>query len=279
LGALSEATWRSGDGERAEGYRRRGLMLAQASEDRESFAQAQLALAEYMSDSGQPQDALARLESTQALFEELGKRHHVAHCLLLRGDIVRGRAEHKEAAQLYRKAHRFYEMFRDRHGLTACKRSLAVLALSIGRLPDTQSLLRDALEGYRAMGSKRGEAICWICVGQLEAALGKHEKAMKTLSDAARSLRELGDVRAELAAQAIWLAAAERAGMHAEVEQLIPKLISRIDSYAITSDAVAGALGELSTSVGERRPELTVKLRLCAEQAWTRLGRSVRVEA
>ncbi|CAN0533875.1 unnamed protein product, partial [Laminaria digitata] len=195
LRALAEIAWRRGELDRSELLRRRATLTVERFGDNEERALMTLYQADFMSRSGNPGEAEIRANEAIDAFEELGKRHYVAHSLLLLGRISQGRGANKDAAQSLRKAHRFYEMFRDKRGLTECKYHLAALAFAIRRFPDTQSLVRDALEGYRAMGARRGEARCWMLVGRLERELGKLDKSERTFAEAARTFSDLGDLR------------------------------------------------------------------------------------
>jgi tetratricopeptide (TPR) repeat protein len=278
LRVTADVCWRMGEGDRAEVYRRRAALLADSFGDREAQAQAMFHAASHLRDIGAVREAELRAGEAMAVFEGLGKRHHVAHCLLLLGELAWLKADYKEAAQLLRKAHRFYELFRDRRGLTECKQHLASLALSIKRYPNTQTLARDAAEGFRAMGDRRGEAMTGILVGRLELALAKYERAARSFMDAASALEHLRDLRGALAARLWSMAALEGAGEQELVDSAIDGLLRQLDSAESVDEATGSALAQLAESFNARRPDLALEADERAERIWQRLGRPLHAE-
>ncbi|MEC9442025.1 MAG: protein kinase [Myxococcota bacterium] len=274
LRALAEIAWRRGEADRAELYRRRAVLTVERFGDVEERALMQLNTAEFLSQSGQPSDAEARAKEAIDSFEELGKRHYVAHSLLLLGKIAQGRGANKDAAESLRKAHRFYEMFRDRRGLTECKYHLADLAFAIRRFPDTQSLVRDALEGYRAMGARRGEARCWMLVGRLERELGKLDKSERTFAEAARTFSDLGDLRLAIVANLMRALVLDEAGHHEDADAIIDDVRSLLPGYAPLIEAMATVLELLSDALASRRPEISLEFDGLHDLVAQRLGRS-----
>ena len=275
LRALAQVAWRRGEDDRAEIYERRGALLVERFGDVEELALSELTQAERLHQRGQPTEAAARAECALADFEELGKRHYVAHCLLLLGQIQWGRGQNKQAAQSYRKAHRFYEMFQDRRGLTECKYHLAALAFSIRRFSDTQSLVRDALEGYRAMGDRRGEARAWMLVGRLERELGKLERSERTFAEAARHLSEIGDLRLAIVANLLRALVLEEADEYETADAILGDVRGLIEEFSVLEESMAGALDGLSDALSARRPELALEFDAQAERIWHRLGREL----
>jgi tetratricopeptide (TPR) repeat protein len=192
----------------------------------------------------------------------------------LLGKIAQGRGANKDAAESLRKAHRFYEMFRDRRGLTECKYHLADLAFAIRRFPDTQSLVRDALEGYRAMGARRGEARCWMLVGRLERELGKLDKSERTFAEAARTFSDLGDLRLAIVANLMRALVLDEAGHHEDADAIIDDVRSLLPGYAPLIEAMATVLELLSDALASRRPEISLEFDGLHDLVAQRLGRS-----
>lgn len=277
LRTLSDVVWSRGDLDTAEVYRRRAMMLAETSEDREALAQAYLHSAEHHHSIGQPKRAEREANDARAIFDELGKRHAIANCMLVLGRIAWARGDYKEAASQYREAHRLYEAFEDRRGTTHCKRHLAQLAFSINKHKEAQTLLRDAIEGYRAMGDRIGNARCRLLMGRLDQQRGKPvDDVFDTI---ATELARLGDHRGAVAATALHLATREAAGDSALVDSLLPTLVKNVSSLGVADEALAAALDTLSGLLNDRRPEAALEIDALAEDTWHRLGRAVRVMA
>lgn len=267
----AEVVWRRGDKVRAEIYRRRALMLIDGYGDKEIEALASMYMARYALCVGEIGVARAKLEEAHDAFEALGKRHYVAHCLLLKGKMFWLCDESKEAAKTYRQAHRFYEMFNDRRGLTECKAQLASLALSIRRYPDAQTLIRDALEGYRAMHDRAGEAWCRVLIGRLELALQKYDKAARTFMDVVSAMEELGDVQSVPLVKllvALSLVSAQSTMADDYLHELLPEL----DDMEVVDEASVFALGQLIHQLSERMPAVSARLELTLERQRRQLG-------
>lgn len=279
LRVLSDASWMRGEVDKSEIYRRRSLLIVERFGDVEELALSTLYQARFSRQAGQPTEAASKLEEAQASFESLGKRHYIAHCLVLEGQILWGRGSNKPAAQAYRKAHRFYEMFRDRRGLTECKYHLATLAFSIRRFPDTQSLVRDALEGYRAMGDRRGEAMCWLVVGRLERELTKLDKAERTFGEAAKTFSELGDLRMAIVANLLRALVLDEAGQASAADAILGDIVGLLPTYPVIEEVMGATLDALSQSLSQRRPDIALELDTAAELVWQRLGRPVEYHA
>ena len=274
LRSLAEVCWRRGDLDRAELYRQRAKLIVERFGDPEEHAMMSLYVSDYLRQIGQPTQAEERANMAIEAFEDLGKRHYVAHSLLLIGQIARGRGANKQAAEALRKAHRFYEMFSDRRGLTDCKYQLAALAFSIRRFPDTQALVRDALEGYRAMGSRRGEARCWLLVGRLERELGKLDKAERTCAEAARTFSELGDLRLAIVANLQRALVLEESGRHTDADAILNDVRELLPHHAPVMENIATTLELLAERLSTRRPQLAIELDGFSELITQRLGRA-----
>jgi ATP/maltotriose-dependent transcriptional regulator MalT len=279
LRAASDVCWRMGEVDRAEVYRRRAMLLAESFGDREALAFSSLHTAQHLRESGRVSEALVKGQEAHQVFEELGKRHQSAHCLLLLGELAWLRADYKEAAQLLRKAHRFYEMFKDRRGLTECKFALASLALSIRRYPNTQTLARDAQEGYRAMGDRRGEALTWLLVGRLELELERYDRAARSFSEASSALLHLRDHRSATSARLWWLGAMEANAEVTQVDAMLVRIMGEAEELELVDEATGAAYAYLAEVLNGRRPDVALDMDECAERVWQRLGRPVHAEA
>ncbi len=275
LRSLADVVWSRGDGDKAEVYRRRAHILAEGNEDREAMAQALLHSASHHQAIGQPTRAEKEVAEAQRTFEELGKRHPIAQCLLILGKISWGRGDYKEAAGNYREAHRLFEAFEDRRGVTQCKQQLALLAFSIQKHKESQTLLRDALEGFRTMGDKIGVARCKLLLARLDQQRGKPVDGV--FDSVAIELARLGDHRGAVCASALHAATLEALGEHDQTDDMMDTLLDKVRDMGVTDEALASALDTLSGLVNERRPDLALEIDMLAEETWLRLGRSVRV--
>lgn len=254
-----DVVWHRGEVDRAEVCRRRALMLADGFGDAELMALTHLAVAQLLCKMGRVRDALSRVEIAQESFEALGKRHSVAHCLLLRGQLYRLQRADKDAAKTFRQAHRFYDVFNDRRGLTECKYLLARLALGIRRYPDAQSLIRDALEGYRQMGDRTGEMWCRLMIGRLELALQKHDKATYTFDEVAGVFEGLGDKQA--LSVVLWLRALslELSGA-VGAREMIDAGLERWEVGHLIDGSLIFALEQLVELLRETRPVQAIEI-------------------
>lgn len=273
----SEVVWRCGDRDRAEIYRRRALMLIDGYGDKEIQAVASLALARQALWVGEVGVARQRIDEAQEAFEALGKRHYVAHCLLLRGKLFWLCEESKEAAKTYRQAHRFYEMFHDRRGLTECKALLAALAMSIRRYPDAQTLIRDALEGYRAMHDRAGEAWCRVLIGRLEFALQKYDKASRTFMDVVTALEELGDLQSVPVVKLLVALSLQHA-QSPLLDDYLRDILPEVDAMQIVDEASLFGLTQLSEALKVSHPAVCAELEAVLQRQRQLLGQW-RVEA
>ncbi|MFU8805279.1 MAG: serine/threonine-protein kinase PknK, partial [Bradymonadaceae bacterium] len=131
---LTDVVWRLGDAKKAEVFFRRASILEESHGDQETIATGLLLGSGFLREVGQSSRAEQQAEQARQFFEELGKFHHAAHCLLTLGHIAWCRGEFKTAANHYRQAHRHYETFSDRRGIAHCNLHLAMLALSVQRL-------------------------------------------------------------------------------------------------------------------------------------------------
>ena len=279
LRALSDVAWRTGETAKSEEYRRAAMLLVERFGDREEQAVANLHHAKHLRAIGHVGEADARAEQAVEAFDELGKRHFVAHGLMVRGQICWGRGANKEAAQFYRKAHRFYDMFQDRRGRTQCKFALAQLAFSIKRFSDAQNLVRDALEGFRAMGDRRGESEVQLLAGQLERELGQLSHAERTFSDVAQTTSELGDLRLAIVANLLRALTFEESGMSKSSDAILGDVTPLLEEYATVSEVMASTLGLLSVALSRRRPDLAIDYDTRSAKIWRQLGRTDAVAA
>lgn len=193
------------------------------------------------------------------------------------GRIAWARGDYKEAASQYREAHRLYEAFEDRRGVTHCKRHLAQLAFSIHKHKEAQTLLRDALEGYRTMGDRIGIARCRLLLGRLDQHRGKPVDGV--FDTIATELARLGDHRGSVSASALYVATLEAGGAHDVVDSMIDTLLANVREMGVTDESLAAALDTLSGLLNDRRPELAMDVDTLAEDTWHRLGRAMRVSA
>ena len=277
LRGLASVVWKRGDSDTAEVYRRRALMLAETTEDREALAHARLHAAEQDQAMGHPARATRAVAEARAIFDELGKRHAIADCLLVTGRIAWGRGDYKEAASDYREAHRLFEAFEDRRGITNCKRHLAELAYTIQKHKEAQTLLRDSLEGYRAMGDRVNMAHCRLILARLDQQRGKVTEGV--FGTIATELARLGDRRGAVCATALHLASQEAAGDFQFVDEGIADLVDDVEELSLTDESLAAALDALAGLLNDRRPELALEIDSLAEETWHRLGRAVKVTA
>lgn len=272
LRAISHVAWLRGDQNTSEQARQRAMLIVEGHGDEEEYALAILHTAQHAQHAGLHTEAVARAEDALHRFEELGKRHFVAHCLMTLGQLARGTGDNKQAAQLLRKAHRFYEMFNDRAGLTSCKHNLADLAIHIKRYPDTQVLIRDALEGYRAMGDRRNETCCWMTVGRLELAVDQIDKAERTFAECAKKLSKIGDIRNAIFSNLLRVVALERLQRYEDADAILSDLQEPMLRYLYFHEAYAATLDQLSELLSSRRPDIAIDLDTLAESIRRGLG-------
>lgn len=274
---LTDVEWRLGDAKKAEVFFRRASILEESHGDQEVIATGLLLGAEFLREVGQSSRAEQQADQARHFFEELGKYHYAAHCLLTLGHIAWCRGEFKTAATHYRQAHRHYETFSDRRGIAHCNLHLAMLALSVQRLKETQTLIHEAMEGYRAMGDDRGLALGRIMLGRLEMAVNRISEAARSFRDAAQTLERLGDRRSAAGARAFEALAMETDGRFDEVEPLIEKQLLEISEGGLAEESIASAFDKLCGLINHRRPDLAMQLDQVAEETWRRLGRPARV--
>ena len=274
LRAISNVAWIRGDQPTATEARRRALLIVDSYGDQEERALSTLHSSLAAQQQGLHSEALTKAKNAQELFEKLGKRHFVAHAILAQGQLAKHAGDNKLAAQLLRQAHRLYEMFNDRSGLTLCKFTLANLAITIRRHSDTQVLIRDALEGFRAMGDRRMEACCWLTVSRLEFALEQYEKAERGFADCAKKLSNIGDIRNSIFANLLHALALEKLNRTQEVDAIVNDLLPHLEIYPYFNEAYAHTLDELSSLLSSRRPEIAIDLDTLAEHIQRGLGQS-----
>ncbi len=275
LRTLAAAVFARGDVDRAEIYRRRASILAEANDDLEAMGHMALHNARQDRRVGHPSKAEESAREAMRIYEEIGKRHSIAHCLLELGNLAFGRGNYKDSAKHLREAHRLYEAFEDRRGLTHCKYRLARLAYAIRKPKETQTLLREATEGYRAMGDLLGVARCHFLVGRAEHLAGRAEHALSIFDSVAADLEGRGDRMGAAAARAYAVLEKEKLGKTAEVDAEVPSLINEVESLGLAEEALAAALDELSERLNAREPVLALELDAAAEKTWSLLGRSV----
>jgi eukaryotic-like serine/threonine-protein kinase len=277
LRELTDVEWRLGDAKKAEVFFRRAAILEDSHAAQEVIAQGLLRGAVFLREVGQSSRAEQQAEQARRFFEELGKFHHAAHCLLTLGYIAWCRGEFKTAAQHYRQAHRHYEHFADRRGITHCNLHLAMLALSVQRHKETQTLVQEAMEGYRAMSDERGLAACKLMNGRLELAVNRIAEASRSFREAAQLFERLGDRRSILGAQAYEVLGLEMDGRFDEVEARLEGLLQKVADLALADESLASAFDKLCGLINHRRPDLAMTLDQLAEETWQRLGRPARV--
>lgn len=275
LRTLAAAVFAHGDVDRAEIYRRRASILAEANDDREAMAHMALHNSRYYRRIGNPTRAQESASEAMQIYEDIGKRHSIAHCLLELGTISFGRGNYKDSAKHLREAHRLYEAFEDRRGLTHCKYRLARLAYAIRKPKETQTLLREATEGYRGMGDLLGVARCHFLVGRAEHLAGRSEHALSIFQSVASDLEGRGDRMGAAAARAYAVLEREKLGMVEVVDREAPALITEVDSLGLAEEALAAALDELSERLNARDPIVALELDAAAEKTWGLLGRAM----
>jgi tetratricopeptide (TPR) repeat protein/predicted Ser/Thr protein kinase len=275
LRTLAGTVFARGDIDRAEIYRRRASILAEANDDREAMAHMALHNAQHYRQVGNPTKGEESATEAMRIYEDIGKRHWIAHCLLELGTLAFGRGNYKDSAKFLREAHRLYEAFEDRRGLTHCKYRLARLAYAIRKPKETQTLLREAMEGYRAMGDLLGVARCHFLVGRAEHLAGRAEHALSIFESVAQDLAGRGDRMGAAAARAYAVLEKEKLGQTTDVDSEAPSLVREVESLGLAEEALAAALDELSERLNARDPILALELDTAAEKTWGLLGRPI----
>lgn len=267
------------DFHRADAYCQRAAGLAARMGDPERSGRVQLTTAALLAEIGEPERALKLLTDALATFQQLGKEHLEAECLLLMGVMQWQRADYKPAARNLRTAHKAFSRFEDRRGLTRCKYHLSCLALSIGRHKETLSLGRDALAGFRKLEDPRHIAATQLLLARLQRDLGKLESALKLVERAEADYRTIEDERGCLACQSVQALILEQMGERLRVDQLVKeKIIKGLAQnpalHRFSSEDAACALDELSRLLNLRDPSMAIEVDGIAEQLYQRLGRA-----
>lgn len=266
------------DFKKADAYCQRAAGLAARLGDVERTARVQLTTAAMLAEIGEPERSLKLLADSLAAFQQLGKDHLEAECLLLMGVLHWQRGDYKPAARNLRTAHKAFGRFEDRRGLTRCKYHLSCLALSIGRHKETLSLGRDALAGFRKLEDPRHIAATQLLLGRLQRDLGKLESALKLVERADADYRAIQDERGRLACQSVQALIFEQMGERLRVDQLVKeKIIKGLAQnpalQRFSSEDAACALDELSRLLNLRDPSLAMDVDGIAEHIYQRLGR------
>lgn len=116
-------------------------------------------LATILKETGEIDEALARHEESQALFQQLGDEVGVAWELRHQGDIARDRHDRARAESLYRQSLSAFQSMGDAWSTGSLLIDLGNLALSIGEVARGVDYLREAAEAFQHLGGhKRGLA-------------------------------------------------------------------------------------------------------------------------
>lgn len=242
--ALAEVIWQRGEVDRAHGYVQGVVATAQGFEGAELHGLGLLSQARMYAKSGKLDLAVRSVTKAQEIAHRLGKLHVVANCMVVWGGIHRTRGANKEAARALRQAHKLYDVFNDRQGLTQCKLLLAQLALSVRRFADAQSLIRDALEGYRLMGDRIGEGWCRMMIGRLEYTLQKYDNARMTFSEVCSVFDGLSDAHSLCLATWLHVMALVRLGDE-RMETFLSLAMSRWRDTGVVEETLFYALNEI----------------------------------
>lgn len=265
--------------EKADALCQRAAALATRLDDPERNARIQLTTAELLAEIGEPERSLKLLADSLAAFQQLGKEHLEAECLLLMGVLHWRRGDYKPAARNLRTAHKSFGRFEDRRGLTRCKYHLSCLALSIGRHKETLSLGRDALAGFRKLEARRHIAATQLLLARLQRDLEKLDSALKLVERATADYRAIDDTRGQFACHAVQALILEQMGESKRVDQIVKQKIIREVAenpalQRVSCEDAACALDELSRLLNLRDPGMAIDVDGLAENIYRRLGRS-----
>lgn len=274
LRTLSDVMWNSGDADRSEIYRRRATLLAESAEDNEALAQSMLHASGHLRQIGQPRRAEEQAQAALELYEDLGKRHAIAHGLLERGYLAWCRGEFKPAASSYREAHRLFEAFEDRRGMTRCKLKLAELALSIKKYKEAQTLIRDSLDGFRQMSDRLGIVHAKMVLGRVELESENIEEALNIFDDGRDEMEQLGNFIGCVRLDALRAICLEKLARHDEVDQVLDEIFESVKRVPVVYESFGWALEELSELLSAREPDRALELNNLASEAYRMLGRA-----
>jgi len=116
-------------------------------------------LATILKETGEIDDALARHEESQALFQQLGDEVGVAWELRHQGDIARDHHDRTRAESLYRQSLSAFQSMGDAWSTGSLLIDLGNLALSVGEVARGVDYFREAAEAFQHLGGhKRGLA-------------------------------------------------------------------------------------------------------------------------
>lgn len=270
LRVLADVTWIMGN-EDSDVYRRRATILAETTNDAEALAHSTFQAALFHRRGGSTKRATELLSTSMEMFEELGKRHLLAHCLVEDGRLRLGQGNLKIAASTLREALKLYEGFNDRRGVTACKLVLAELAFSISKRREAKRFIDDALDGYRVMGDRRGQAYCKLLMGEIALSVGKPQSGV--FKKLMQNFVEIGDIRGELTTAALLVSVLISENQARESKTTLKTLFHRLEDIEVVSPSFARALDRIASSLNSFDPSLAFAVDGRAEMIWKRLGR------
>ncbi len=271
LRVLADVTWIMGKDDQSDIYRRRATILAETSNDPEALAFSTFQAALYHRRNGNVVRAIELLKSAMGMFEDLGKRHLLAHCLVENGKLRLGQGNVKEAANTLREALRLYEGFDDRRGITSCKTVLAELAFSIGKKREAKRFIDDALEGYLTMGDRRGQAYCKLLMGEVALSIGKPRS--EVFVNLVKEFEQIEDLRGKLTTMAFLVVVLISEDKIEECKKTLEAFLEATSEVEVVTSTFARALDLIASRLNDVDPNLAFTMDEHAELAWTRLGK------
>lgn len=271
LRVLADVTWIMGKDDQSDIYRRRATILAETTSDPEALAFSTFQAALYHRRNGNVVRASELLADAMQMFEDLGKRHLLAHCLVEDGQLRLGQGDVKVAASTLKEALRLYEGFDDRRGITSCKTVLAELAFSIGKKREAKRFIDDALSGYLTMGDRRGQAYCKLIMGEVALSVGKPRS--QVFRNLVSEFERIEDLRGKLTATAFLVVVLISEYKIEECRSILSELLAATEGIEVVTSTFARALDLISSRLNEIDPSLAFAIDGHAELAWKRLGK------
>ncbi len=161
------------------------------------IAQAALALAAVLQQTGRHEAALPLAEEAAAIYRMLRDRGGEAESLDQIGVAHQRTARSREALAYFHEAGFLYRAAEDPRGVADTLSHSGIACWHLGRFPEASAHLRDALSLYREVGDRRGEAKALNNLGRIHLYSGYHREALDAYQKSLRIFREIGGAQNE----------------------------------------------------------------------------------
>jgi tetratricopeptide (TPR) repeat protein len=196
--------------------------------------------------SGKFEEALAKLEKAQKIFEELERQNEIANSYHQIGIIQQTRGDGAAALAAYQKALSLFEQLNDRDGVARSQHQIGLIHQARGDYAKAQAAFEKSLELAESLNDRPGVVVTLSNLGALAQEQGDSDKARRFYQQSLAMAREIGDRLGEAQLLHNLGVLAQTSGEYGLAKQLYQESLSIKEELA-DKHGIAATLYQLGT--------------------------------